>query len=231
MIIEFIKSHYVLMILLLVATIFNFAWLFLNKKELKMNNIFLIILFALAHTILGIVFVLVFAYLESGFNKDVIGNISLFGGVFFMPLVYLLYALVRKIKISKAFDIFTVSLISTLFCARINCLVSGCCKGIYLFNSDFRFPYRELELVYYLIFIILFAKDIYKGKSSGLTYPIYMASYGVFRFIFEFLRESDSLNFFHIAHVWSLMSIVIGICLIVYTKYFRGKQNEQIKEE
>lgn len=231
MIIEFIKSHYALMILLLIATIFNFAWLFLNKKELKMNNIFLIILFALAHTILGIIFVLVFAYLESGFNKDAIGNISLFGGVFFMPLVYSLYALVRKIKISKAFDIFTVSLISTLFCARINCLVSGCCKGIYLFNSDFRFPYRELELVYYLIFIILFVKDIYKGKSSGLIYPIYMVSYGLFRFVFEFLRESDSSNVFHIAHIWSLISIVIGISLIIYVKYFRGKQNEQIKEE
>lgn len=231
MIIEFIKSHYVLMILLLIATIFNFAWLFLNKKELKMNNIFLIILFALAHTILGIIFVLVFAYLESGFNKDTIGSISLFGGAFFMPLVYSLYALGRKIKISKAFDIFTVSLISTLFCARINCLISGCCRGIYLFNSDFRFPYRELELVYYLIFIILFAKDIYKGKSSGLIYPIYMVSYGLFRFVFEFLRESDSSNFFHIAHIWSPISIVIGICLIVYTKYFRGKQNEQIKEE
>lgn len=231
MIIEFIKSHYVLMILLLIATIFNFAWLFLNKKELKMNNIFLIILFALAHTILGIIFVLVFAYFESGFNKDAIGSISLFGGVFFMPLVYSLYALIRKIKISKAFDIFTVSLISTLFCARINCLVSGCCKGIYLFNSDFRFPYRELELVYYLIFIIIFAKDIYKGKSSGLAYPIYMASYGTFRFVFEFLRDSGSSNVFHIAHLWSLISTAIGISLIVYMKYFRGKQNEQIKEE
>lgn len=231
MIIEFIKSHYVLMILLLIATIFNFAWLYLNKKELKMNNIFLIILFALAHTILGIIFVLLFAYLESGFNKDAIGNISLFGGAIFMPLVYSLYALTKKIKISKAFDIFTVSLISTLFCARINCLVSGCCKGIYLFNSDFRFPYRELELVYYLIFIILFAKDIYKGKSSGLIYPIFMASYGAFRFVFEFLRESDSSNVFHIAHIWSLISIVTGISLIIYVKYFRGKQNEQIKEE
>lgn len=231
MIIEFIKSHYVLMILLLIATIFNFAWLFLNKKELKMNNVFLIIFFALAHTILGIIFVLVFAYLESGFNKDTIGSISLFGGVFFMPLVYSLYALVRKIKISKAFDIFTVSLMSTLFCARINCLVSGCCKGIYLFNSDFRLPYRELELVYYLIFIILFSKDIYNGKSNGLIYPIYMVSYGTFRFVFEFLRESDSSSFFHIAHIWSLISIVIGISLIIYVKYFRGKQNEQIKEE
>lgn len=231
MIIEFIKSHYALMILLLIATIFNFAWLFLNKKELKMNNIFLIILFALAHTILGIIFCLVFACLESGFNKDTIGSISLFGGIFFMPLVYSLYALVSKIEISKAFDIFTVSLMSTLFCARINCLVSGCCKGIYLFNSDFRFPYRELELVYYLIFIILFAKDIYKGKSSGLIYPIFMASYGAFRFVFEFLRESDSSNVFHIAHIWSLISIVIGIGLIIYVKYFRGKQNEQIKEE
>ncbi len=231
MIIEFIKSHYVLMILLLLATIINFVWLYLNRKEIKMN-VFIIILFSLIHTIIGVIFVSLFAYIESGFNKDSIGNISLFGGIFLMPLIYFLYSLIRKVKISKVFDIFTISLISTLFCARINCLVSGCCKGIYLFNSDFRFPYRELELTYYLIFIVIFIKDIYKGKTNGLVYPLYLLSYGIFRFLFEFLRESNSSNsIFHIAHIWSLISILIGIGLIIFIKFNRGKINEQIKEE
>lgn len=231
MIIEFIKSHYVLMILLLIATIINFVWLYLNRKEMKMN-IFIIILFSLVHTIIGVIFVSLFAYIESGFNKDSLGNISLFGGIFLMPLIYFLYSLIRKVKISKVFDIFTISLISTLFCARINCLVSGCCKGIYLFNSDFRFPYRELELTYYLIFIVIFIKDIYKGKTNGLVYPLYLLSYGIFRFLFEFLRESDSSNsIFHIAHIWSLISILTGIGLIIFIKFNRGKINEQIKEE
>lgn len=231
MIIEFIKSHYVLMILLSIATIINFAWLYLNRKELKMN-VFIITLFSLIHTIIGVIFVSLFAYIESGFNKDSIGNISLFGGIFLMPLIYFLYSLIRKVKISKAFDIFTISLISTLFCARINCLVSGCCKGIYLFNSDFRFPYRELELTYYLIFIVIFIKDIYKGKTDGLVYPLYLLSYGIFRFLFEFFRESNGSNsIFHIAHIWSLISILIGIGLIIFIKFNRGKTNEQIKEE
>lgn len=231
MIIEFIKSHYVLMILLLIATIINFVWLYLNRKEIKMN-VFIITLFSLIHTIIGVIFVSLFAYIESGFNKDSIGNISLFGGIFLMPLIYFLYSLIRKVKISKAFDIFTISLISTLFCARINCLVSGCCKGIYFFNSDFRFPYRELELTYYLIFIVIFIKDIYKGKTNGLVYPLYLLSYGIFRFLFEFFRESNSSNsIFHIAHIWSLISILIGAALIIFIKFNRGKNNEQIKEE
>ena len=227
MIIEFIKSHYVLMILLFIATIINFIWLFLNRKQIKMNNIFLIIVFSLFHTIIGVIFVSLFAYIESGFNKDNIGNMSIYGGIFFMPIIYLLYSLINKVKISKCFDIFTISLISTLFFARINCLISGCCKGIYLFNSNFRFPYREAELIYYLIFIIIFIKDIYKGKTNGLVFPIYLLSYGLFRFIFEFFRESNSFNtYFHIAHIWSLISI-----LILFNKYRRGKTHEQIKEE
>ena len=49
-IIEFIVSHYILMILLLVATTVDFVRLFLNKKALKMNLLIAIIFF-IFHTL------------------------------------------------------------------------------------------------------------------------------------------------------------------------------------
>lgn len=229
-IIEFIKSHYILMILLLVATIVNFVWLFINKKDLKMN-IWVLILFVICHTVIGVIFVALFAYMESGFKKESLGNISIYGGLFFMPIVYLFYSLIRKISISRAFDIFTISLVSTLFFARINCLVSGCCEGILIGSGPYRVPTREIELLYYLLFIIFTNVKIYKNQSYGYMYPIFMVGYGVFRFIIEFLRESDSNSIFHISHIWSIISIIIGILFIIYLKYFRGKIYAKDKEE
>ena len=220
-IIDFIKSHYILMILLLAATISNFVWLFLNRKDLKMNLTWLI-LFPIFHTIIGLIFVVLFAFMEGGFKADSLGNISIYGGMFFMPIVYLLYALIRKIKFSRTFDIFTISLITTLFFARINCLVSGCCEGILIGETNFRVPTREIELLFYLLFVIFSVSNILKEKTNGYIYPMYMISYGVLRLILEFFRESDSNGALHIGHIWSIVAIVIGIMFIIYLKFFRG---------
>lgn len=225
-IIDFIVSHYVLMILLAVATVINFVWLFFNRKDLKMN-IPILIVFSLLHSIIGVLFVVIFAYIEAGFDFEAIGNMSLYGGVFFMPIVYLLYALIRKVSIGRAFDIFTISIVSTLFFARINCIISGCCRGILIGDTGIRVPTRELELLFYALFVIFTITKIYKKESNGYMYPIYMLSYGVFRFIVEFLREADGESIFHIGHIWSIISIVIGLGFILGMKYLRGKKNEK----
>lgn len=149
-----------------------------------------------------------------------------------MPIIYFLYSVIRKIPISTSFDVFTISLISTLFFARINCLISGCCQGILIGNTNFRVPTRELELLFYLIFIIITADKIYKNKTSGYVYPIYMLSYGIFRFIIEFMREANSHSVLHIGHIWSIISILVGCIALFLCSRLRGKSNEKnIKED
>lgn len=225
-IIDFIVSHYVLMILLLLATIVNFVRLYLNRKDLKMN-LLILILFSVFHTIIGVLFVILFAFAESGFDMNSFGNLSLYGGVFLMPIVYLGYALIRKVPIGRAFDIFTISLVETLFFARINCLVSGCCNGILIGETGFRVPTRELELLFYLIFTIIFVDKIYKSKTKGYVYIIFLISYGIFRFVTEFLRTNENLyGQFHIAHLWSILAIVFGILLLCII-LFRGRNHER----
>lgn len=215
-----------LIILLSCATLINIGWLYLNKAFLKMNRV-LLILMSLFHTLFGVLFVFIFAYIESGFNIESLGNLSLYGGVFFMPIVYLCYALARKIDIGRTFDIFTISIVSTLFFARINCLISGCCVGVIIGSTNLRFPSRELELFFYALFIIFAAPSIYKGKNQGYYYPIYMVSYGIFRFFIEFFRFDSTNYIFHIGHLWSAISIIIGLVFIFIIKYCRGKKSEK----
>ena len=98
-------------------------------------------------------------------------------------------------------------------------------------NTNCRVPTRALELLFYLIFIIITADKIYKNKTSGYVYPIYMLSYGVFRFIIEFMRESDANSALHIGHIWSIISISVGCIALFLCWCLRGKSNEKnIKE-
>lgn len=80
--------------------------------------------------------------------------------------------------------------------------------------GSIRWPIRELELLYYIAMMIYFGIKVYKGKTSGEVYPIYMVSYGVLRLIIEPLRvEYDSLGAIHFGTIWSILSIIIGLSI------------------
>ena len=57
---------------------------------------------------------------------------------------------------------------------------------------------------------------VYQEKSQGRAYPVYMIAYGLFRFLNEFMRYSETDRIFHIAHLWSIVSILIGISFLLY---------------
>lgn len=137
-----------LLILLSVGAAFTFVWLILMRKRLNLRW-YAAIPLAIFHTIYGVFTVTAFAFLENGFNKETFGNMSLFGGVFFMPLAYWLGAKISKRPMREVFDIFTPCMIFTVMCARVNCVISGCCLGLPIPGLDgTRFPTREAELIF-----------------------------------------------------------------------------------
>lgn len=222
---EFWKNYYILVILLTIATVLSFAWLFLNRKKINAKW-WEVLIISLTHTIVGVGFVKFFALLEAGFDVNKAGNLSMYGGVFFMPLFYFIYAKIKKLPLGLVFDIFTISLVSTLLLARVNCLFSGCCLGKNINYTEARYPTRELEIGYDVIFLAISIFFIYKNKFPGKIYLFYLISYGVFRFIIEWMRESSSTSAFHIAHVWSLLAVLIGVGLLIYI-HFRNKDKEK----
>lgn len=206
-----------LLVILSIATLFGYFWLIQFTSRLKIKEIWAFLLSA-AHTVVGVLCVKLFAFLESGEG----GGMSLFGAVFFLPAAYYAAAKLSKRKISDVFDIFTICTIFTLLCARINCLIGGCCLGKVIPGTDgFRWPTRELEFVFYIVLLVWLGKKVGKGKYSGQIYPLYMISYGIFRFIVEWFRESEHIfGIFHISHLWALISIAVGAAI-----YYRLKKN------
>lgn len=205
-------SDHALILLLGCGTLFNVYWLYRCRERLHLRWLSVLLLSVL-HTVLGVLSVKVFALFETG-NFS---NMSLFGGVFFMPLFYWGVAKLAKQKTADVFDVFTICLVFTLMCARLNCIISGCCLGAHIpieGLTHLRFPTRELELLFYVLLLSRLWRKVLSGSARGMIYPIYMISYGIFRFVTETLRFSDRTDsILHVSHLWALLSLGIGISI------------------
>lgn len=205
-------SDHALILLLGCGTLFNVYWLHRCRERLHLRWLSVLLLSVL-HTVLGVLSVKVFALFETG-NFS---NMSLFGGVFFMPLFYWGVAKLAKQKTADVFDVFTICLVFTLMCARLNCIISGCCLGAHIpieGLTHLRFPTRELELIFYVILLSRLWRKVLSGSARGMIYPIYMIAYGIFRFVTETLRVSNRTDsILHISHLWALLSLGIGISI------------------
>ena len=205
-------SDHALILLLGCGTLFNVYWLHRCRERLHLRWLSVLLLSVL-QTVLGVLSVKVFALFETG-NFS---NMSLFGGVFFMPLFYWGVAKLAKLKTADVFDVFTICLVFTLMCARLNCMISGCCLGAHIpieGLTHLRFPTREMELLFYVILLSRLWRKVLSGSARGMIYPIYMISYGIFRFVTETLRVSNRTDsILHISHLWALLSLGIGISI------------------
>lgn len=205
-------TDHALILLLGCGTLFNVYWLHRCRERLHLRWPSVLLLSVL-HTVLGVLSVKVFALFETG-NFS---NMSLFGGVFFMPLFYWGVAKLAKQKAVDVFDVFTICLVFTLMCARLNCIISGCCLGAHIpieGLTHLRFPTRELELLFYVLLLSRLWRKVLSGSARGMIYPIYMISYGIFRFVTETLRFSDRTDsILHVSHLWAMLSLGIGISI------------------
>lgn len=220
-----IPSGGVLCGLLSVGIVFTYCWLLQFRDRLSMNRKGV---FALSFgcMCLGVLSVSLFAKLEH-LGEPGRGGISLFGGVFFMPIFFMLGAKGLKRDMATVFDVLTIPLIVAMICGRVNCLLTGCCEGLHIPGMNgVRWPTREAELLFYLLFELKYAPKVLKNESFGEVYPIYMMAYGVFRFVTETFRVSPSTDrMLHISHLWAVISFIIG--LSVYFELMEKKKRRR----
>ena len=161
----------------------------------------------------SVISVLLFASFEKvisgqGFS---VGAVSTYGVYLFAP--FLLFAVYRKDR-EYIFDSYAVYVLPSLFLQRIRCLINGCCGGVPIGNTGLHWPVREAEMLFYAVMLFVLLKQFREnGGFTGEWFPLLMMSYGVFRFAEEFVREGTAL--FHPAHLWSLISILVGYSIYI----------------
>ncbi len=223
-------DEYSLEIILTVGTIFTWAWMVKYRDRLKIKW-YAAGIIAILHTTWGVFCVSAFAFAESGWDLSALGNMSLFGGVFLMPVFYMILAKILRVQGAEVFDICTNCTIFTLMCSRFNCLRGGCCRGLLIGETSYRWPTRECEIIFYLVLLVLNTRRLKRGQTNGRLYPVYMISYGVFRFVVEGFREYRGASYFHIAHVWSLVAIGCGGIVYMIMKINGDKSVKKAKKK
>lgn len=224
-VVQFIEEH-VLLWVLLAAAIFTFFWLLHFQKRLRMTW-WAALLLSILHVLYGVACVRVFARLEGADS----GAMSIFGAVFFMPLGYFIGGKLSKRPMAEVFDIFAVPMIFTLLCSRVNCLYSGCCLGLPIGESGLRWPTREAEMLFYAVFLLLEAPKVWKRRTKGELYPLYMLCYGAFRFVVEFFRYSSTTSSpFHLSHVWAILSFAVGLAIFAQMKKHAKRTQRKAKK-
>lgn len=225
---DWLSSHS-LLLLLSAGTLFSFLWLMQFRGRLNMKW-YAALPIAICHTLVGVICVKAFAFMETGFNPDSLGNMSLFGGVFFMPVAYWVGAKLTKRPYGAVCDVFTPCMIFTVMCVRVNCIISGCCTGLRIPGTQMRFPTRETEVIYYVVMLLLLIPRVKKDERPGSIYPLYMASYGAFRFLDEFFRTSSTGMLFHLSHVWAAIAFAAGLSIYIEINARNHQRKKVIKK-
>ncbi len=214
--VKWISNNWILVVFLAISTVIAWEWLILNKKRLNVNWWQALLVIFLSN-FWGVSMLKLFALLEVGFDVSRAANYRLYGIIFFDTIYIFVQGKIFKQKMSDSFDIYGVALILYIILGRLNCLFQRCCVGYLIGSTGIRWPIREAELLLNAVLLCIFAYKVYKRKTHGEIYPLYMLIYGAFRFAVEFLREEGHTIFgpFHLAHLWSLISVVIGGAILI----------------
>ncbi len=204
------------------------AMLFPIAVQLKLYGISLwkSIPLSLILTIFGTIGTILLYFFECGTFE----GISFYGAVFFIPIVFSLFAKIIRIPYGKLMDLCAPAECIMLAIMKVQCLVAGCCKGRVLYVTaeglSVRFPSQISELINALIIMIVLLVLSYKKTNRGSIYPWYMLIYGITRFILNSFRETTPVWLgLPYGSIWSICSIIIGITWLLILQKKQQKEN------
>lgn len=115
---------------------------------------------------------------------------------------------------------------------RVGCTIDGCCYGVaipssspfYWMGMTFPetkgvkvYPTQLIEAVFLFVLAFVLLYLAFKKKST-LTFPIYFISYGIFRFMIEFLRGDHRGSFIpgvSPSQFWCILLFIIGVVWLI----------------
>ena len=166
---------------------------------------------------------------------------GLLGGVVIFIVIYLLYVKKKypQHNFTELLIIGPACITSAHAFGRIGCFLAGCCYGIktdsWLGIKFPDLPYKVYPTqLFEAIFLFMLSAILFYlalKKKNRYTMPIYLFSYGTFRFLIEFIRGDDRGAFFlslSPSQWFSIIAILIGIAIIVI---FTKKDKKSLEED
>lgn len=225
----------------LLGLLIGILWFFFSityKGKLKANKSYWIVIGALAGGLIGSKVLVFFENFNvmihnpETFKQFIFTGKSIVGGLVGGYLGILIVKKIKRISNFRCGNYIAPAVALGMAVGRIGCFLTGCCYGIETslpIGVDFgdgisRIPTQLIEVIFCLI---LFGYLFYKQKTDknlipGILFKELVLDYFVFRFLIEFIRETNKNILF--------LSIYQVICLIgiIYMtiQIKRSKENE-----
>lgn len=189
-----------------------------------------------------------YSFIETGEWKVGAGSTFLGGLIGGLGFFHILYFVIGKARFKDGEHIKNYNnLISVIIPAivlahgfgRIGCLFAGCCYGkltdawygIEMYEHgvlEKRIPTQLFEAIFLFLLVIVLTILLIKFANRH-TAAIYMVSYGIFRFLIEFIRDDDrgslGSSVLSPSQLISIVLVVAGIVLLVlYHTVFKKKE-------
>jgi phosphatidylglycerol:prolipoprotein diacylglycerol transferase len=212
----------------------------IREIELKKDDILNLMFYLLIGVLIGARVFVVLIYDPSFYFSnpaEIIkiwhGGLSFHGGLIGALVVGLIYSKKKKIKFYKIADLFVIPLGIGLMLGRIGNFINGELYGR-ITNLPWAFKFKGVEgfrhpsqlyeaLKNFVIFLIMWnLKD--KKLKDGFLFWLFIALYGIFRFLIEFFREPDPqiglIYGLSLGQIFCLAMFIIGSIILSY-KYIK----------
>lgn len=123
---------------------------------------------------------------------------------------------------------------------RLGCLMAGCCHGretdawygIYMNGAKY-VPIQLFEAIFLFCLLIAAITLVVKNKTCNL--PLYMMSYGIWRFFIEYFRGdyrgSTFVSFLTPSQLTAVILILGGAGLLLFEIYYEKKHIDEIRSD
>lgn len=194
-----------------IGAIFGFLHLEKEIKKYKLDyqtdrNIYLSLIIAIGLGFSGAkVFELFYHNYDLTFYNFFTGGITFMGGIIVAGITFYITNTVFGTSNFLAFNLLVPFILISHFFGRIGCFLAGCCYGKPT-NSIFGVVYPDNSLpaqhfetgihlhptqLYEAVFLAILFIVVIKYVKFELRIPIYLMTYGLFRFILEFYRADN----------------------------------------
>lgn len=212
---------------------------YFKKNKLDRKYMYDILLLTCGSVIIGILSAALFQFIFDSFKENSTNkafSMTFFGGLLGGVVIFIIgYWTVIKKRYPKS-DFINDILIIAPACitiahglGRIGCFFAGCCYGIQtdsILGVKFPhlpynvYPTQLFEAIFLLLLTVVLFLLAYKNKFK-YTMCIYLSSYGIFRFLIEYIRGDDRGAFIpgiSPSQMFSIAAITISIVLFIFLK-------------
>lgn len=191
----------------------------LRRKRFALS-VFQASLFTILLLVVGIAGAKLLYFFECGMKS--FSGMSFYGAVYLVALAMPLVGLAFRMKPMDSLDACAPCVAAIVGFQRFGCFCAGCCGGIQLGNSNLLWPtqlmegFGDMAIMYFLL--ATEGKETNRGKG----YPLFLITYGVMRFLIEFVRDT-SKDWYGLSHgQWfSLLGIGIALMILVGDKLWK----------